>query len=206
MAISISGNGHNSNITLATIHEGNGSFRKDTATVHSQVKLMQEALTSQGYNTQGADGKFGDNTLSAVKAFQRAKGLTVDGYFGKNSLLALENDIGHHLDPTNCTSSGGNASVSQLITTYICVDEMGNLIKPSYVTDCFSRILRDNNLRRIRFHDLRHPYVKHTTKIFILRLKVLQAQRDPDRRRKTCGAFRLHRKGLKAKLIEPILQ
>ena len=118
MAISISGNGHNSNITLATIHEGNGSFRKDTATVHSQVKLMQEALTSQGYNTQGADGKFGDNTLSAVKAFQRAKGLTVDGYFGKNSLLALENDIGHHLDPTNCTSSGGNASVSQLITTY----------------------------------------------------------------------------------------
>ena len=57
-----------------------------------------------------------------------------------------------------------------------------------------------------RYHDLRHPYVKHTTKIFILRLKVLQAQRDPDRRRKTCGAFRLHRKGLKAKLIEPILQ
>lgn len=58
----------------------------------------------------------------------------------------------------------------------------------------------------MRFHDFRHPYVKHTTKIFILRLKVLQAQRDPDRRRKTCGAFRLHRKGLKAKLIEPILQ
>lgn len=39
---------------------------------------------------------------------------------------------------------------------YICVDEMGNLIKPSYVTYCFSRILRDNNLCRIRFHDLRH--------------------------------------------------
>jgi len=39
---------------------------------------------------------------------------------------------------------------------YVCVDEMGNLIKPNYVTDCFSRILRDNRLRKIRFHDLRH--------------------------------------------------
>lgn len=39
---------------------------------------------------------------------------------------------------------------------YICVGEMGNIIKPNYVTDCFSRILRDNNLRRLRFHDLRH--------------------------------------------------
>lgn len=118
MAISISGNGHNSNITLAIIHEGNGSFRKDTATVHSQVKLMQEALTDKGYNTQGADGKFGNNTLAAVQAFQRAKGLTVDGYFGKNSLLALESDIGRHLDPDNCTSGSSNESVIQLITNY----------------------------------------------------------------------------------------
>ncbi|MEG0758650.1 MAG: site-specific integrase [Raoultibacter sp.] len=39
---------------------------------------------------------------------------------------------------------------------YVCVDELGNLIKPNYVTDCFSRILRDHGLRRIRFHDLRH--------------------------------------------------
>ena len=68
------------------------------------------------------------------------------------------------------------------------------------------RIIKEIGAEHVRFHDMRHPYVKHTTKIFILRLKVLQAQRDPDRRRKTCGAFRLHRKGLKAKLIEPILQ
>ena len=70
----------------------------------------------------------------------------------------------------------------------------------------FKAIVKQMGRPEVRFHDVRHPYVKHTTKIFILRLKVLQAQRDPDRRRKTCGAFRLHRKGLKAKLIEPILQ
>ncbi len=39
---------------------------------------------------------------------------------------------------------------------YIFVDEMGNLIKPNYITDGFARLLRDNHLRRIRFHDLRH--------------------------------------------------
>ena len=79
-------------------------------------------------------------------------------------------------------------------------------VTKSYLHHEMDRGAKAAGVKRIRIHDLRHPYVKHTTKIFILRLKVLQAQRDPDRRRKTCGAFRLHRKGLKAKLIEPILQ
>jgi len=39
---------------------------------------------------------------------------------------------------------------------YICVDEMGNRIKPNFITDNFRNILEKNNLRRIRFHDLRH--------------------------------------------------
>ena len=39
---------------------------------------------------------------------------------------------------------------------YICVNEIGNLIKPGYVTNCFGKLLTDNGLRKIRFHDLRH--------------------------------------------------
>ena len=39
---------------------------------------------------------------------------------------------------------------------YICVDEMGELITPNYVTSAFPRILAKNNFRKIRFHDLRH--------------------------------------------------
>lgn len=121
--ITITGNGHNSAVTLYKIHQGNCSFKKDTATFHSQVKLMQEALTSIGYNTQGANGKFGSNTLAAVKAFQKAKGLTADGYFGKNSLNALEDEIGRHLDPDNCgnqetggdTGGGSSLSVSEYL-------------------------------------------------------------------------------------------
>ncbi len=39
---------------------------------------------------------------------------------------------------------------------YICVDEMGKRIKPAFLTSSFSRLLEDNGLRKIRFHDLRH--------------------------------------------------
>ena len=39
---------------------------------------------------------------------------------------------------------------------YICVDPMGNLLMPNALSDSFQLVLRDYNLRRIRFHDLRH--------------------------------------------------
>ena len=39
---------------------------------------------------------------------------------------------------------------------FVCVDELGNLRKPDYVSHKFKQILRKNNLREIRFHDLRH--------------------------------------------------
>lgn len=39
---------------------------------------------------------------------------------------------------------------------YIFVNEMGERWKPSYLSDGFKRILEQNDLRRIRFHDLRH--------------------------------------------------
>lgn len=41
---------------------------------------------------------------------------------------------------------------------YICVDSMGKLFRPEYVTDHFTLIMNNNKdvLRKIRFHDLRH--------------------------------------------------
>ena len=78
---------------------------------------------------------------------------------------------------------------------YIYVNEIGELVKPGYITQHFPLILQKNGMRKIRFHDLRHPYVKHTTKIFSLRLMDFQAQAYPDARRKTRGACQLHRVG-----------
>ena len=65
-------------------------------------------------------------------------------------------------------------------------------------------LLRRAGLPSIRFHDLRHPYVKHTTKIFSLRLMDFQAQAYPDARRKTRGACQPHRGGQSQSPARPL--
>jgi hypothetical protein len=59
--------------------------------VGEYVKKAQELLISKGYDLApyGADGKFGNKTLSAVKAFQKANNLGVDGIIGKQTWKAL---------------------------------------------------------------------------------------------------------------------
>lgn len=49
---------------------------------------------------------------------------------------------------------------------YIYVNEIGEIIKPDYLTTHFKAFLEEHNMPHIRFHDLRHPYVKLTTKKF----------------------------------------
>ena len=39
---------------------------------------------------------------------------------------------------------------------YICVDEMGKLLSPHYLTEAFAKLLKTHGLRKIRYHDLRH--------------------------------------------------
>lgn len=47
-----------------------------------RVKKLQQALNALGFNCGKVDGKFGPQTLSAVKKFQNAMGITVDGRVG----------------------------------------------------------------------------------------------------------------------------
>ena len=53
------------------------------------VKSLQRLLAKAGQKPGAADGIFGKNTRNAVKSFQRAKRLTVDGIAGKNTITAL---------------------------------------------------------------------------------------------------------------------
>ena len=68
-------------------------------------------------------------------------------------------------------------------------------LHPSAVRKRLHATLERAGCKDVRFHDLRHPYVKHTTKIFSLRLKVFQAQPVPVALRKTRGAFLHLREG-----------
>ncbi len=55
----------------------------------SNVKKLQEALTLTGYYEGKVSGNFGELTEKAVKAFQKAKGLAVDGVAGNGTIKAL---------------------------------------------------------------------------------------------------------------------
>ena len=80
----------------------------------------------------------------------------------------------------------------------------GTMYDPDAFRRTHDKILKAIGAEHIRFHDLRHPYVKHTTKIFSLRLMDFQAQAYPDARRKTRGACQLHRGGQSRSPVRPL--
>ncbi|MBR1709617.1 MAG: peptidoglycan-binding protein [Clostridia bacterium] len=53
------------------------------------VRALQEQLTSLGFACGPIDGIFGDKTKAAVKAFQAAAGVVVDGIVGPITRGAL---------------------------------------------------------------------------------------------------------------------
>ena len=55
------------------------------------TKLLQEKLVNLGYSTNGVDGIFGSGTYSAVREFQKTRGLSVDGIVGQNTWRKLLN-------------------------------------------------------------------------------------------------------------------
>lgn len=55
------------------------------------TKLLQEKLVKLGYNTNGVDGIFGGGTHTAVREFQKTRGLSADGIVGQNTWRKLLN-------------------------------------------------------------------------------------------------------------------
>lgn len=47
-------------------------------------------------------------------------------------------------------------SYNQNFLDFVCVDDLGMLLQPDYVSQKFQKLLMKYGLRRIRFHDLRH--------------------------------------------------
>lgn len=73
------------------------------------VAQLQSNLTTLGYYYASITGSFGSKTEAAVKAFQKAKGLTADGIAGKKTLDAIAAAVGG--------SSGSSASGLKLGST-----------------------------------------------------------------------------------------
>lgn len=53
------------------------------------TKTLQGLLICNGYSTNGFDGIYGNGTSSAVKSYQKKKGLTADGIAGQKTFASL---------------------------------------------------------------------------------------------------------------------
>ncbi|MGI5977927.1 MAG: spore cortex-lytic enzyme [Oscillospiraceae bacterium] len=94
-------------ITLVTGAEA-ASYKKGST--GEMVGKIQTVLKNQGFYNGVIDGVFGSATETAVKAFQRDRGLTVDGKVGTWTLKALKlQDSG-----ANSTQSADNGDVALL--------------------------------------------------------------------------------------------
>ena len=91
-----------------------------------QVLIMQRALNSLGFTTNGTDGKFGPGTLAAVRAFQTRYGLDVDGRAGPKTLAKLYSLTGGNPTPapgyTVLRSGATGPDVTRLQTAMAALD------------------------------------------------------------------------------------
>ena len=89
-------------------------------------------------------------------------------------------------------------------TGFVVTNELGMYFEQRTFKDYYNRMLQDAGIGHFTFHALRHPYVKHTTKIFSLRLMNFQAQAYLDAQRKTRGACQLHRGEQSRSSVRPL--
>jgi len=71
------------------------------------VRRLQQLLVDAGFDPGPVDGIFGSGTDAAVRAFQAAKGLDVDGLVGRATWAELRPSGHHRRSPTRSVSDKG---------------------------------------------------------------------------------------------------
>lgn len=63
--------------------------RGDRTLRFAEKKELQRRLTAKGFSTKGVDGKIGPDTINAIRRYQKAAGITADGYASHELLMRL---------------------------------------------------------------------------------------------------------------------
>lgn len=93
----IAGNGTLTAISTTVNRMNKGIIAKGQ--VSENVRIIQNELKTLGYLKGNADGAFGTGTEAAVKAFQKASGLTQDGLVGSGTRAKLAEAVKNHNQP-----------------------------------------------------------------------------------------------------------
>ena len=99
---------------MAVFDCNNTSLREGST--GEKVKTLQTQLKNLGYYSRRIDGSYGYYTKTAVKAFQRAYSLTIDGYFGPESCKKL-NQVIESKNTTNANSTSSTTTTTTSTTT-----------------------------------------------------------------------------------------
>lgn len=94
--------------TCLTLANNMGYGAVDTTT-GGEVSALQRFLHAQGYLTDVSTGYLGSGTVTALKAFQAAQGITPTGYLGSVSRQRIQ--------MISCAATTGTASVFSTIAT-----------------------------------------------------------------------------------------
>lgn len=91
-----------------------------------------------------------------TKIIQRDSTKTVSSYRTLPLVIPFENLLHKVKEEQAQRRQICGAAYCEDYLEYVCVDQTGQLLKPNFVTQHFTLLLERNNLKKIRFHDLRH--------------------------------------------------
>ena len=97
---------------------------------NSDVKKLQQALDILGYYDGKIDGDYGSGTTAAVKAYQKAKGLTADGYAGERTVKSIFGSCSSKSLTTQAapgSSKSASSSSSKATSKYPTVDSIAKI-------------------------------------------------------------------------------
>ena len=116
---SSSSSSSSSKTTVSSSSTLNTSVTLQKNSKSNEVLKLQQKLAALGYYTGQQTGNFGSLTEEAVKAYQKAKGLTADGIAGKKTLAAINADVAGGTVSSTTSSSPSKSNQTKMANDVI---------------------------------------------------------------------------------------